>query len=117
MLRQIAIFLLVPILIIPGIIPDEFSSNVLSFAPAQISSDNNFDPDRSVADFARMLVVQIILVISFLLSSFYFIPSQEPLVRSLRSRAPPLSRYSYFNPEICTLLRRLVLEFSGEAGG
>ncbi len=92
MLRQIAIFLLVPILIIPGIIPDDLSFNVLSVAPAQISSDNNFDPDRSITDFAGMLVVQIILVISFLLSSSYFIPSQEPLVRTLRSRAPPLTR-------------------------
>lgn len=92
MLRQVAIFLLVPILIIPGMVPDEFSPNFLSYVPAQISSDNTFDPDRSVADFARMLVVQIILAISFLLSSFYFIPRQEPLERTLRSRAPPLSR-------------------------
>ncbi len=92
MLRQIAIFLLVPILIIPGMIPDDFSPTLLSFAPAQISSDNNFDPDRGIADFARMIVVQIILVISFMLSSFYFIPRQEPPVRLLRGRAPPLSR-------------------------
>lgn len=92
MLRQIAIFLLVPILIIPGVIPEDFSLCSLSFAPAQISSDNSTDPDRSVADFTRITIVQIILIISLVASSFYFIPRQEPLVRVLRSRAPPQSR-------------------------
>lgn len=91
MLRQIAILLLVPILIIPGIKSDEFCS-ILSFSPAGISTDNSYDPDRCVADFARTLIVQIILVISFLQSSFYFIPRQGPPVRFLRGRAPPLSR-------------------------
>jgi hypothetical protein len=92
MLRQIAIFLLVPILIIPGMIPDDLSFTVLSFVPAQISSDDNFEPDRSIACTARVIVVQIILLISFLMLSPNLIPQQElPIIR-LRGRAPPFSR-------------------------
>ncbi|MEN6464735.1 MAG: hypothetical protein ABFD62_06100 [Syntrophaceae bacterium] len=92
MLRQIAIFLLVPILTIPGIFPDDISPCSLSFVPAQLSPDSNYDPDRNIADAARTIVVQIILVITFLISSLYFIPRQELPVFSLGGRDPPFSR-------------------------
>jgi len=92
MLRQIAIFLLVPILILPGVIPDDFSSTYSSLVPAQISSDNNFEPDRNLADIVRMLIVQIILVISFLISIIFLVKWQGPPITGLHSRAPPFSR-------------------------
>ncbi len=92
MLRQIALFLLVPILIIPGIVPDEITSASLSFVPIQLASDNNYDPDRSISDFTRIIVVQIILAITFLATSSYFIPWQESPVFTLGSRDPPVSR-------------------------
>jgi predicted lipoprotein len=92
MLRQIAIFLLVPLLAVQGVIPDDVTPLQLSFVPAQLSSDNNFDPDRTVADIVRTIVVQFIFVIAFAVASFYFIPRFELPEFSLGSRAPPFSR-------------------------
>jgi hypothetical protein len=92
MLRQIAIILLVPILVIPGLIPDDISFCPSSLNAAQYTSDNSPDPDRSIADADWVTIVQITLVISFLISSSYFIPRQELPVLSTGSRAPPFSR-------------------------
>lgn len=89
MLRQIAIILLVPLLITPGIISDGLLPGS-SFAFNQITADNSPDPDRGCADLTRP-IVQIVLIISFLIFS-YFIPRQDLLITSFGSRDPPYSR-------------------------
>lgn len=92
MLRQITIFLLVPILVLQVIIPDDVTPAALSFVPAQLSSDNNYDPDRTLADASRTIVVHFLIIVAFAIASFYFIPRQELPVFSPGTRAPPFSR-------------------------